>query len=50
MTSQFVFVFFLTDWRWQSQNKDYRKILDMFMDKKSSYFSIHQIGEYRIDL
>ncbi|XP_052214699.1 cysteine protease ATG4B-like isoform X1 [Dreissena polymorpha] len=34
-------------WRWHSSSsKDerYRRILEMFMDKKSSYFSIHQIA------
>lgn len=41
----FVIVFFTTGWRWHSKDETYRKILDMFMDKKSSYYSIHQIGK-----
>ena len=36
---------FRTEWRWPSTDERYRKILDMFLDKKSSYYSIHQIGK-----
>ncbi|XP_060553657.1 cysteine protease ATG4B-like [Ruditapes philippinarum] len=31
-------------WRWHGTDERYRKILDMFQDKKSSYYSIHQIA------
>ncbi|KAL4219919.1 Cysteine protease atg4b [Mactra antiquata] len=31
-------------WRWHGKDEIYRKILKMFQDKKSSYYSIHQIA------
>ncbi|VDN17133.1 unnamed protein product [Gongylonema pulchrum] len=36
-----------SDWLWNREAKedDYKRILRMFQDKKSSLFSIHQIGE-----
>lgn len=36
------------DWRWsrgQKQREEYVSILNAFIDKKDSYYSIHQIGE-----
>lgn len=43
----------ITDWRWTEGCKDekYWKIIQMFQDKKSSYYSIQQIGihYYNID-
>ncbi|PWA14416.1 hypothetical protein CCH79_00011076, partial [Gambusia affinis] len=38
------------DWRWareQKQREEYISILNAFIDKKDSYYSIHQIGEWR---
>lgn len=38
----------LADWRWsrgQKQREEYVSILNAFIDKKDSYYSIHQIGE-----
>lgn len=32
------------DWRWTPDDKKYRHVLEMFQDKKSSYYSIHQIA------
>lgn len=34
------------DWRWKRKHYDekYRKVLDMFLDKKDAYYSIHQIA------
>lgn len=37
-----------SDWRWargQEQREEYISILNAFIDKKDSYYSIHQIGE-----
>lgn len=37
------------DWRWgrgQRQREEYKSILNAFIDKKDSYYSIHQIGWY----
>jgi len=37
-----------SDWRWakgQKQREEYISILNAFIDKKDSYYSIHQIGE-----
>jgi len=37
-----------SDWRWargQRQREEYISILNAFIDKKDSYYSIHQIGE-----
>lgn len=31
-------------WRWPSTDAKYRQILEMFLDRKSSYYSIHQIA------
>ncbi|XP_045200560.2 cysteine protease ATG4B-like [Mercenaria mercenaria] len=31
-------------WRWHGTDERHRKILEMFQDKKSSYYSIHQIA------
>lgn len=39
--------FVLAEWRWsrgQRQRDEYRSILNAFIDKKDSYYSIHQIG------
>ncbi|CAB1314368.1 unnamed protein product, partial [Coregonus sp. 'balchen'] len=38
------------DWRWvrdQPQRDEYISILNAFLDKKDSYYSLHQIGKYR---
>lgn len=40
--------FCFSDWRWareQKQREEYISILNAFIDKKDSYYSIHQIGE-----
>ena len=36
------------EWRWQSSKYDpkYEEILRLFQDRKSSCYSIHQIGNY----
>lgn len=37
-----------SDWRWvrgKKQREEYISILNAFIDKKDSYYSIHQIGE-----
>lgn len=38
-----------SDWRWirgQQQRQEYISILNAFIDKKDSYYSIHQIGKF----
>lgn len=40
--------FLFSDWRWagdKKQREEYISILNAFIDKKDSYYSIHQIGE-----
>lgn len=40
--------FLFSDWRWargQKQREEYISILNAFIDKKDSYYSIHQIGK-----
>lgn len=38
-----------SDWRWirgQQQRQEYISIVNAFIDKKDSYYSIHQIGKF----
>ena len=50
LTYPVLLFFYYTEWRWPSTDERYRKILEMFLDKKSSYYSIHQIGIYYLTL
>lgn len=46
------FIFIFLDWVWNKHNpdEDYIKVLKMFLDKKDSSYSIHQIGEFKTRL
>lgn len=48
-TAGLTLIFVALDWRWTKGQKDreeYTSILNAFIDKKDSYYSIHQIGQW----
>lgn len=46
-------LYVLLDWKWslgQRQRQEYISILNAFIDKKDSYYSIHQIGTTKVNM